>query len=73
MIRLVTFTGWLSSPGSRGLDPSFSAFNHVAGNSLEIRTPRLTSLVKDSEGLGSRLVSLQVTDALWNYLWIINA
>lgn len=73
VMRLVTFTGWLCSPGgSRALNPSLGAFNHIVENSSEIQTPRPTPLIKDSEGLGSRLVSLQVIDALWNYLWTLN-
>lgn len=55
------------------LTPSFSAFNHIARSSSEIQTPKSTPLIKDSEGLRSRLVSLHVIDALRNYLWTFNA
>lgn len=73
VMRLVTFAGWLCSPGSRALTPGFSTFSHIAGSSSEIRRPRPTPLIKDSEGLGSRLVSLRVIDALRNYPWAFSA
>lgn len=46
VMRLLTFTGWLCSPGSRTLTPSLSAPKYTAGP---------PPLVNDSEGLWSGL------------------